>query len=401
MTAPRIAVLGGSSPSTLALVDALAEQGAAPGLLSLCGREPTALGLVARYATSRLRPLGWQVSAADDLAAALDCARVVVHQVRYGGLDGRAADEALAGELEVPADETLGPAGLQAALRTALMLGPVAAAIRAHGDDPLVVNLTNPLGASTAALRHAGLPAVVGLCELPLTTVQAAAAVLGMPPDALDWTYAGLNHRGFVLRLAYDGEDLLAHLPARLGDGRTVAGIRGAEIAGLGALPTKYHALLRAQPPPTPPRAALLDRLRTTVLAELRGAPTVAPRALQRRPAEWHPLAVVPFLRALDAATPSRHVVNLPCPDGLVRELPAQVSRAGIVPDPAPAGNTGAPVRAWQERFDRHERAVLRALADPSPPTIRAALAADPITPEAVVDAAASRIGAHLAALPG
>ncbi len=62
---------------------------------------------------------GWRSTCTTSLAEALDGADLVVHQIRYGDLAGRAADERFAAELGAAADETLGPGALRSALRPA------------------------------------------------------------------------------------------------------------------------------------------------------------------------------------------------------------------------------------------------------------------------------------------
>jgi len=107
----KIAILGGSSPFTAALVDAMADarHGIPPGELVLQGRTEQALELVSGYARHQLGDAGWSVHWNVDLDAALDGADVVIHQIRYGGMEGRHDDERLAAEVSIPPDETLGP----------------------------------------------------------------------------------------------------------------------------------------------------------------------------------------------------------------------------------------------------------------------------------------------------
>jgi alpha-galactosidase/6-phospho-beta-glucosidase family protein len=75
--------------------------------------------------------------------------------------------------------------------------------------------------------------------------------------------------------------------------------------------------------------------------------------------------------------------VNLPRGDGVVVEGSADVSTADIAPVAGPPPN--ARVAAWIERFARHERAVLRAVAAPDLENVVAALEADPVLVDADV----------------
>src|SRR5262245_19997625 len=99
----RLVVLGGSSPFTAALIDALADPRAGiPSFdLILTGRNRVHLDRVTAYARGALAPRGWAVGAATDVSRALEGARIVVHQIRYGGMEGRSEDEALASRLGI------------------------------------------------------------------------------------------------------------------------------------------------------------------------------------------------------------------------------------------------------------------------------------------------------------
>lgn len=372
----RLVVLGGSSPYTAALIDELGTARALPPMeLVLHGRDRVALGLVTAYAVRVLGCRSWTVRQSTDRRAALDGADFVVHQVRYGGLAGRGADERLAAELGVPADETLGPSGLQAALRAAPSLAALAEDLNRCCPNAFVLNLTNPLSCSTALLARWSTSRIIGLCELPTVTVAEACAVLGLSADEISWDYVGLNHRGFVLHLLHRGTDRLPELVDLL-DGRTIGGITSDEIAALGALPVKYFRLLRKPAPPTPARADYLDGLRGRILAELGQSDAGRPPSLSERDTPWYREALVPVLAGLIGVTPSVQIVNVPTAM-IAFELRANVSASGIRPLPAPRPPDA--VRNWLERFEGHERAVLAACLDPSIATVTAALQADPI----------------------
>jgi 6-phospho-beta-glucosidase len=376
----KLAVLGGSSPFAAALLDELA--GAEAMDLTLHGRDREALALLARYGTHRL---GRRVSWTADLAEALDGADVVIHQIRYGGLDGRAADEQLAARLGVPADETLGPGGLRAALRMAPGLSDLARALAAHCPGAVVLNLTNPLSCSTALLARWAPCTTVGLCELPEATVTEACAVLGVPAGEVDWEYAGLNHRGFVVRILHHGRDLLPELPGRLGEA-DIGGVTGPDVERLGALPLKYFSLFTRPPRGPVSRAGVLMHTRQAILDELRADPTAAPPSLTARRQPWYRDAVVPFLGALTGSARTPVVASITDADGIAREHRADASAAGVVPRPQPS--VTGPVAAWLERFETHERLVLDAVIEPTPASIGAALEADPLLPAHAVAAA-------------
>lgn len=377
----RIVVLGGGGPFIVGLVDALATapDPPPPGEVVLVGRSRDTLDLVAAYGRSVLEPRGWRVSAETETGVALAGATAVVNLIRFGGLEGRGRDERLAADLGVVADETVGPAGLAAAIRIAPGHRALAATLIERCPDAAVLNMANPLGCSTEILRRGGVERAVGLCELPLVTVRQACHVLGVPATQVDWRVAGLNHRSFVYRLELEGRDLLDALPRALGTA-AIGGIESDEIASLHAIPMKHHALghVRAMPG-VRGRAAELVAARADILEELRRDPRRSPPSLRRRPQPWFADALVPMLAAIRRSEPRSLVVNVPSTDGVVHEVCAAVSADGV--EPAADGAPGPEVARRIEAFVEHERRVLLAALEPGIDTIRAALAADPLIP--------------------
>lgn len=376
MTA-RLTILGGSSPYTVALIDALAaaRESLGPVSLVLHGRDEDHLQAVRRYAGAKLAGIGSHVDSTRRLEQALDGATLVVHQVRYGGLEARAEDEAFAEAFGIEADETLGPAAVRAALRTAPGVARLADVLRARCPDAWVVNVANPLGISTAILSASGIRCL-GVCELPAVTVQQAASILDVPFASLDWRYDGLNHRGFVHDLKRGGVDVLPELMARLGDG-TINGIPAGVVEELHAIPLKYFLLVRSARGPTSRRAAFLTELGRQIFRELHASPLASPPGLGQRDLRWYPEAVVPAIVALTSSASRRLVVNVPDERGVVVETQADVCASAV--RRAPGAAPGRRVAAWLDVFMAHERAFLAAVTTPSLDTLTAALAADPL----------------------
>ena len=381
---PVVAVLGGSTPFTAALVEALraAPAGIPACELRLFGRDVEALERMRGYGDRRLAPLGWTVAASPRLDEAVDGAVVVVNQIRFGGLAGRARDEALANRFQLPADETLGPCGLSAALRVVPRIRELAAELGQRCADAWVLNLSNPLSITTGAMIRAGAPPrCVGLCELPLATVIETCRVLRMSLADVAWKYAGLNHRGFVFSLEHRGEDLLPRLAEMLA-GRTIFGVTAAEIRRVGALPLKYFRLsISPTGVAASGRAEFLGELKKTIGRELEER-TSPPPSLSRRDLSWYEGAVVPMIAAIFADDGRPVIVNCLRDDGLVREVASRVWREGVeilATTPPPR------LLPWLDRWAAHERALLGAIESPSLERIEHALALDPAMPDAQV----------------
>jgi 6-phospho-beta-glucosidase len=388
----RLVIIGGSSPFTVPLFEAMA--GSVPPFdLILQGRSESELALTVAYAESRLAPLGWRVSGESDRRRALEGGGIVLQQARFGGPQGRLDDERLALSFGIAPDETLGPSALQSILRMRSDLLSLGREIREACPDAHVLNLTNPLSVATSLLRSTGLGSVFGLCELPLETARAAAAIAGAAWHDVHWSYSGLNHRGFVVRLEACGRSVFPAFLERLGNG-CFSGATADEIRDLGAIPTKYYALLTGRSPARGGRAAALISLRAQLCDELRRHPSRYPAAAHDRGGTWYELAVAPAVAALCADKPARLVLNCPNDDLLTREVHCELSSRGVrrLPQETAGGSAGALV----QRFEEHECAVVRAALEPSRANICDALAHDPLAPPRLV----SEIADMLCAVP-
>ncbi len=385
----RLCVLGGSTPFTAALLDALAEaEGMPPFHLVLHGRDAGRLQSLGAYAARRLGPAGWAVGTSRELPAAVEGADVVVHQIRYGDLAGRAEDERFACAHGCPPDETLGPAALRCALRSRSGVRQSAAAIREGAPDAWVLNLTNPLSLTTSLIADRVGPRCLGVCELPEATAGLVAEALAVPYEELSWAYAGLNHRGFVYDLSVDGHDALDDL-VRVAD--EVGGIDAERIAVLGAVPTKYFRLMTGLGPCYPGRAQEVERIRARIAADLARTPSRHPPNLDARPTPWYDRALVPILTALSSPDGGPVVATVSDGPGLALERRGHLSWSGFVPTPMPVPPPKA--ATWIRRYHAHEEALLHLVRTPSRGTLLQAIELDPVVPPArvggIVDALA------------
>ena len=401
----KITVLGGSSPFTAGLIDALVQSETRsakikpPPTIVLHGRSTKTLSLVGRYASHWLGPLDWNVQCTVDLHQALDGADIVIHQIRYGDLSGRADGERLCAEIGLAADETLGPAALLTAIRTLPDLKRTCDAINDHCPGARVLNLTNPLSAMTWFMTEMGVRHCVGLCELPLVTSLQAGRILDIDPaeqPQLQWTYTGLNHRGFIDTLEFEGRSVLGELVETLrSNSQFIGGVDAEVVADLHAIPLKYFRLVcsadsvgtRDSTGAPSGRAQQLQELRGRVTSELRESVTSSPPSLCERYMDWYPRSVVPLLGALCQGQVTEQMVNMRNGDGLVEEVAAKVHSGKWVADFRSSSNRK--VRDWNDQFKVHERAFLTAMLEPSTENVRAVFEADPIIHRSVSEQAA------------
>lgn len=384
----RLVVLGGSSPFAVGLVDALAKHGGflQKKSLVLFGRNEENLYLIMAYAKNALKTTRWQVSASLDISTALEEADVVLHQIRYGDLAGRARDEAFANQWQVHTDESLGVAGFHSVIRALPTLKKFSGVIADVCPNAWVLNLTNPMSLVTALMIEAGIDKnrCLGLCELPFVTVSRAVDRLGISSAEIDWSYAGLNHRGFIVRLEYQGKDIMKEYLYQFGT-EIMDGIPADLQDSLGAIPMKYFRVYFGDGKETMVgRAEFLINLRKKISEELHHDITRTPPSLNLRQGEWYSKAVVPILAALFSEQSELHIVNLLTSEGIVEEFQARVSRTSIKPIAPPKVNDV--IESWLKVFRGHESAQLHALRFPSLASFTMAASRDPLIPETHVE---------------
>jgi 6-phospho-beta-glucosidase len=382
-----VAVLGGTSVGTPALIRALAaarQAGRLPDLeLRLFGRALARGQRLIEYAATRVPLTGTGSDAAvllrlaPELPQALAGSDIVVCQVRPGGMGARAEDEMLAIAEGVPGDEGLGPSGLASFLRGRPLMDAIAEAWSRLAPAALFLQLTSPLGLTVArGARHGG-GVLLGLCELPATTSAAIRTAVGPHLGPVRHAHYGLNHCSWLHAFTdADGSD------------RTDAVIDLADRAGL--LPVEPSIARRERAIPVhylrlfyhPDRALSEQRARGRTrgqevarwCAELEGAyltpdgPAAAEISalLAQRRMDWYDEAVVPAVVAWCGNEPVELVLNVTGVEPEVAvELPCRVAHGEITPRPQPALPEGP--RSLFRRLAGYERA---ALALPSTPTL-------------------------------
>lgn len=344
------------------------------------------------------------VRATTSLAEALHGTDMVFAAIRPGGTAGRTADERVALDLGLLGQETTGAGGISYALRSIPHMLELAAQMRRHCPDAWLLNFTNPAGMVTEALVPVLGRKVVGICDSASGLVHRAARAAGvaLPEGTLDGVgYYGLNHLGWLYRLAAGGRDAL---PGLLADADALAGFEEGRLfpqpflAGLGCLPNEYlyyyyeteRALAGIRSSPTT-RGESIDRQQSELYPRLAAAGPEAYRLWDaaRRSREEGYLAearaagehrdetdlagggyervALAVMRALSGGGAAELILNTPnttgsgvgvpvpaipgLPADAVVEVPSRVTPDGVVPLP-------------QERPAPEQRALLRQVKD-------------------------------------
>jgi alpha-galactosidase/6-phospho-beta-glucosidase family protein len=168
----------------------------------------------------------FEVEAIDDLDQALDGCTLVVISIEPGSTSCRKGDLLLPEEYGIlqTVGDTTGPGGIMRARRSIPLFVEFGKAIAAHCPDAWVINYTNPMTLSTAALFE-GFPAIkaMGCCHevfhLQNFLADNVEKWYSVPrPDRreikIDLT--GVNHFTFITRAHWQGEDLMVHLRKEL-----------------------------------------------------------------------------------------------------------------------------------------------------------------------------------------
>jgi len=103
--------------------------------------------------------------------------------------------------------DTLGPGGVFRALRSIPVIMDLARDMEELCPNATLLNYVNPMAMICWALGKTNVP-FVGLCHGVQTTMDLISGYVGVPKDEIDFLCAGINHMGWFLKLALNGQDL-------------------------------------------------------------------------------------------------------------------------------------------------------------------------------------------------
>ncbi len=160
------------------------------------------------------------ITATMDRRAALDGADYAVNMIQVGGYRPSTVidfDIPKKYGLRQTIADTLGIGGIFRALRTIPVVLDICRDMEAVCSDVLFLNYVNPMAMVTGAVQRATRIRTVGLCHSVQGTAAQLARYLGVPPDAMAYRCAGINHMAFYLELRANGEDAYPLLRERFG----------------------------------------------------------------------------------------------------------------------------------------------------------------------------------------
>jgi 6-phospho-beta-glucosidase len=377
----KAVVWGGSAVATPELVDVLSREavGAGPIDLVLVGRTREKLEIVGTLC-QRMAERGeadLSVSFTTDMETALADADYIINQIRVGGMEARAFDESFPRRFGIPGEETVGPGGFANALRTVPVVLNNSQLVEKLAPQAVLLNLTNPSSFVQYAVRRYTNVRVIGVCDSPVSLMEAIAQLLDIPLPELSFSYVGMHHFGWITRVLWRGQDMMPQVLARVDE------IPKLEIAprilqAIGAIPSPYlkyyfhpdRILAKTQGRPT--RAKQLIGVQAAMLEQYKSWTLPGkPDALVRRGAVWYRKIVVPVLLAMikDARQPFIVSVDngsaIPwLPEDAIVELPAIVGADGAFP--LATGEVPADVKAMVQMNAAYEMLTVEAIVERS-----------------------------------
>jgi alpha-galactosidase len=149
------------------------------------------------------------VATTTELRRALDGADFVIVCISTGGFRSMAVD------LDVPAahgifqsvGDTVGPGGINRALRNIPVLVGIGKAMEQHSPEAWMFNITNPMTCLTRSVCRETSIKSVGLCHEVGNFCMDFAIAMGRPADAVSCSITGINHFPVLTSLELDGAD--------------------------------------------------------------------------------------------------------------------------------------------------------------------------------------------------
>lgn len=367
--------------------------------LSLTDVSPERLAVMAGLARRMVAAAGRDIAVREsaDLAKAATGADFVVTQIRVGGMAARQIDETVPLRYGVIGQETTGPGGMFKALRTIPVMIEVARVIAEVAPKAVILNYTNPSGVVTEAVLNHTRAKLVGLCSsIPLMQARLQ-ALLAPEFGAVEIASVGLNHLGFIHRIAAGEQDVTTEAIAWLA--RTYGGdnalfASALKIAPLlGAIPVEkygdlyFHrrAELADMQGASRTRAQAVMAIEAEVLAEAADPSVHAkPPALIRRGGEGYSGVTFDTLDAILNDRGTRIVMSTlnkgavcGLPDDVAVETLCQVDARGATA--LPVGEIPLAYRGLVQAVKAHETLTVQAAVTRSRDIALQALLAHPL----------------------
>jgi 6-phospho-beta-glucosidase len=161
-----------------------------------------------------------------------------------GGDRGRLIDEEVALRRGLVGQETIGPGGCAMALRTIPVVLSYCETLARCAPGAVLINFTNPAGLITQAVSLHATVRAVGVCDTPSSALAHLTEFLGADRHSVAFSYAGLNHLGWISSFTVAGRECVGTLLERYEElqrfDQHFAAFDAGFVRRLGAIPTEY-----------------------------------------------------------------------------------------------------------------------------------------------------------------
>lgn len=174
---------------------------------------------------------------------ALEGADFVLAQIRVGKLPARVLDEKIPLKYNLIGQETCGIGGMFKGLRTIPVMMKIVKLMEQYCPNAWLINFSNPSGILTEALLNYTNVKMVGLCNVPINTVDSIRRSMNLPEAYIE--YIGLNHFAYITKIVDNGVDYLQKALKEGVSGPAMknipaSGFTKEQVAAIGAIPTCY-----------------------------------------------------------------------------------------------------------------------------------------------------------------
>ena len=243
----KLAVLGGGGVRIPMFIrGVLSRPGASFGEICLFEPDQARRETIGRLSVEVAAALGHRgvVRVTADVEEAFTGADFVFSAIRVGGDRGRLLDEEVALRRGLVGQETIGPGGCAMALRTIPVVLSYCGTLARCAPGAVLINFTNPAGLITQAVSlHAAVRAV-GVCDTPSSALAHLTEFLGADRHSVAFSYAGLNHLGWISSFTVAGREQVGTLLERYEElqrfDQHFAAFDAGFVRRLGAIPTEY-----------------------------------------------------------------------------------------------------------------------------------------------------------------
>lgn len=157
-----------------------------------------------------------------DPAKAFEGADYAVNMIQVGGYEPCTVTD-----FEIPKKyglrqtiaDTLGIGGIFRSLRTIPVMLSYAYLMEEVCPDVTLMNYVNPMAMNTWAMLAGTEIKTVGLCHSVQGSYRHLVEAIGVNPDEVNYTCAGINHMAFYLTLEHNGEDLYPRIFDKVASG--------------------------------------------------------------------------------------------------------------------------------------------------------------------------------------